>query len=589
MAHGAELQMFIGDGETRQLYALDRRSGRIVYIEDGQAEPLRPDCRVGHLICPIEGCESRSFTTYGGTQKRHHFKHLHRGAAAHGPESYYHQLGKALLGQRLRDRHPEARVVVDQEALDNGQRPDVLVQFPDARRFGFELQYSPLTAEEFERRHRGYAQQGVVDVWLLGHLPPHLRPSRDSSFMVDLGPLAQAIHAAGQPIRFFSPDERKIAAVLCESGLFYRYSHVGELAYDDLELCEIRGETFWTPTDDIETAARIAREAEEEKERPQREAAAARAEAKHRAGAERKKREADWKVEHRRGRRQREQAWRVAEPKVRACFGLDELPAIISEARPSDWGVEWHPAHWHARFFWKHIEGKLGETFSYSDAIRDFYREQPYGRESAQRAVGGYLFQLRRSGYLLFYADGYWIDGDILVVADLKHPPSSAQAQQLLAADLAVDNGDVILAAPDYAILQRLRPRRDEDAELPILFQIVEQERQRQRDIQERAAADDPLVQMGGTDFKLNVCEGRVEILLYDDLWQSPFQSEVREIVAANPGDARVAVTVFPRERGPIREIALAGRVEPVAFAAAAEGSAHAGMALTASLSQSWL
>lgn len=571
MAHGAELQRFIGDGETRQLYALDQRSRRIVHIEDGQAESLRPDCRAGHLICPIEGCESRAFTTYGGTQKRHHFKHLHRGAAAHGPESYYHQLGKALLGQRLRDRHPEARVVVDQEALDNGQRPDVLVHFPDGRRFGFELQYSPLIGEEFERRHRGYVEQGVVDVWLLGHLPPHLRPPRDSSFMVDLGPLALAIHAAGQPIRFFNPDERKIATVLCESGLFSRFSRVGELGYDDLELCEIRGNAFWAPTDDVEAVARVAREAKEATERQAREAQAARAEARHRARVEVERRQASWEVEHRHGRSKREQAWRIAEPKVRACFELDELPAIISEARPSDWGVERYPAHWHARFFWKHIEGKLGETFSYSDAIRDFYREQPYGRESARAAVGGYLFQLRHSGYLLFYADGWRIDGDILVVADLKHPPSNAQARQLLTAALAVDNGDVVLVAPDHTILQRLRPQRDEDAELPILFQIIEQERQRQRELEERAAADDPLIQMDGCDFKLNLCERQVEILLYDDLWQSPFQVELREIVAANPGDARVALTVFPREHGPIREIALAGRVAPLAFAAAAE------------------
>lgn len=41
-------------------------------------------------------------------------------------------------------------------------------------------------------------------------------------------------------------------------------------------------------------------------------------------------------------------------------------------------------------------------------------------------AVRGYLFFLARRGYLDFWATGYWIESEITVVADAKHPPDDA-------------------------------------------------------------------------------------------------------------------------------------------------------------------
>jgi hypothetical protein len=67
---------------------------------------------------------------------------------------------------------------VDHEAVDNGQVPDVLVVFPDGRRFAFEIQYAPLTIDAWRARHAGYRAQDIVDIWLFGHIPPHLRVAR---------------------------------------------------------------------------------------------------------------------------------------------------------------------------------------------------------------------------------------------------------------------------------------------------------------------------------------------------------------------------------------------------------------------------
>jgi hypothetical protein len=42
------------------------------------------------------------------------------------------------------------------------------------------------------------------------------------------------------------------------------------------------------------------------------------------------------------------------------------------------------------------------------------------------RAIRTYLFHLSRAGYVEFWAQGYWIETDIRVLADSKQPPARA-------------------------------------------------------------------------------------------------------------------------------------------------------------------
>jgi hypothetical protein len=429
MAHPPELRRFIGGKETRQLFALDMRIGRIIQIPEGGAPALRSDCHDGHLVCPIETCDSRSFTTVGGS-KRHHFRHRIVGARAHGRESYYHQLGKALLGQAIRERYPSARVVVDKEALDGGQRPDVLVELPEGARFAFELQYSPLTVESWQARHYGYEADGVIDVWIFGHLPPHLRPSRYHreqrfAWAIEVTPLARALHASGAPVRFFSPDERTFATALIESGEpFLRAWDAAELSFESVDACEIRGEKFWTPTDDVEDAARVARAAEVQRA----EADARRRKAEHvlrLADDARRERNRDriaaWK---KRKEAEAERAWQSdGEPRFLQLVGLAETPPIIARELRADRGIYEHPARWHAELYWCLLHGRVGSAFTFRQAARRFYKAQPKDTRGARIALAGYLFELRRRGYVTFASEGTWIEGDIVVIADLRHPP----------------------------------------------------------------------------------------------------------------------------------------------------------------------
>jgi hypothetical protein len=405
MAHSAELRRFLGGKETRQLFALDRRSARIVELPDGRARELRSDCHAGRLVCPIESCENRAFTTVGGS-KRHHFRHRVPGARAHGRESYYHQLGKALLGQRLADGHPEARVVVDREALDNAQRPDVLVEFPDGRRFAFELQYSPLSLEAWRARHAGYEDQGLIDVWLLGHLRPHLRPSRYHreerfAWALEVTPLARALHGSGSPVRFFNPDEQTIATALLESGDgLLRGWDATTLAFDPLDVCEIRADRFWAPTDDLEESARAVRLSEER--RREEEHARWRAEEKRRQRE--RKRIAEWKA---RKQDQAARLWTVeAQPRFLDLVGLARTPPIIEQELRADRGIHLHPAHWHAQLYWRFLHRKIGSCFFFGEAVRRFYAAQPKHKRGARIALAGYLFELRRQGYVTFKSEG---------------------------------------------------------------------------------------------------------------------------------------------------------------------------------------
>ena len=106
---------------------------------------------------------------------------------------------------------------VDHEAVDSGQLPDVLVAFPDGRRFAFEVQYAPLTIDAWRARHAGYRAHGIVDIWLFGHIPPHLRAARAQAgepVRFVFSHLLEAVDLAGCIARWIDPDERAVRTPL---------------------------------------------------------------------------------------------------------------------------------------------------------------------------------------------------------------------------------------------------------------------------------------------------------------------------------------------------------------------------------------
>ena len=133
------------------------------------------------LTCP--GCQA-PVVLHAGTVRAHHFAHL-PGAVCTlpqtEPETEEHRAGKLLLARWLRERLPEAHVVVEAFLPRTRQRADVLALLPSSadkpRQIALEFQCANLAAREWRRRHRLYRDAGIEDLWLLGGSRLHFEPT----------------------------------------------------------------------------------------------------------------------------------------------------------------------------------------------------------------------------------------------------------------------------------------------------------------------------------------------------------------------------------------------------------------------------
>lgn len=467
-ARHPELAGFAASKETRQLFALDRKTGLIVQLPDGQADLFRAGCRSGRYVCPIESCDSPAYDAVGGSRgRRHHFRHRTVGAGGHAPETWLHEMGKHVLAQHLKERYPHASVYPDTKAVDGGQRPDVLVEI-DGHRLAFEVQYSPITVGDWRRRHEGYRAAGVQDVWLFGNRPPHFRQARTlpNEIALSLSQLLWEVHRSGMHVRFIGPDALAIATVMVESGDRYdRALDRFKIALDPLEACEIVDGCFVVPADAVELEARARREEEErayeeemrrqqavwERERARREAEQAR----RAADQARRERDAD-KIAAFKARKQREQeeAWQQAEPRFLQLVGLEATPPIIAREIRGDRGIWMHPAHWHAQLYWEWLHGKVGSSFSFKQAGRRWYRRQgDKGKRGTTIALTAYLWELKRQGFVDFDAFGAYIESKICVLADLTNLPTQKVFTVGGVLRVVENDGGRILVAPNGEIV----------------------------------------------------------------------------------------------------------------------------------------
>jgi Competence protein CoiA-like family len=415
--------------EVRQLFARDRRlppDAPLVFIEIGAAGRLRADCAAGQLVCPVPDCPDPRLITRGGT-RRDHFAHRHVvDATSHAPERWYHLCAKHLIGDWARHRYPRARVQVDHEAVDNGQVPDVLVAFPDGRRFAFEVQYAPLTIDAWCARHDGYRALGIGDIWLFGHIPPHLRaaraePGQPTRFV--FSHLLEAVELAGCMARWIDPDERAVRTPLHAVG--WRRVRSGSGAWllveappEPLEACALDAGGLHAPADVAQATVRTEHLAELAREVAHRAVRAQQVDEHRRAVATYAQRrrsalEADW------------EAYR------RARFrNPNDVPAIIAEVGEQDEGIDdYLPAHWHALLFEQLIQGRIGTSFTYGRAVAPFLSAPRARPRAVYRALSAYLERLRRAGYVDFRSNaaGY-IGGPIRVLADTRHRPEPTRS-----------------------------------------------------------------------------------------------------------------------------------------------------------------
>ena len=429
------LSDFTAGRERRQLHARDTRQSADAphrFIREGEAERLRADCRAGILICPVPDCADPRYTTVGGA-KRDHFRHLSLAGGVHAPETYHHFMGKRVVGEWARRLYPEATVHVDDQHVrsDVGlvQVPDVLVEFPDGRRFAFEIQYAPITRDDWWRRHDGYERQGISDVWLWGHERRYLREARDHAGRIQLGPVPFEIQRAGLPLHWINPDDGQIASVRDVSDPWTeaerRHGRRGRpqwesvsLAYEPLAECRIEGHRFVTPlmSYELEHRTEIAQELLRQRERERRERAA------RRKVVEDEARRREERRAYAQQRADEEYERNVRPAVLRRFAGAMEVIEVVLQ---HDRAIYRSPAQWHAKVFDLFIEGRIGEVFTFEDVMSRLIDRLEGRIDDMPLAAYHYLRFLEERGHLECRLDDRKLITEAVVLADAAHPPGS--------------------------------------------------------------------------------------------------------------------------------------------------------------------
>jgi len=211
-----EIASFFGGGDPRLITAAYRepaRAGELYILEDGNAASIREWTRT-HLRCPFLDCPQPQLKAVARARRRDGFSHL-PGAHRHSPESVHHLQGKAVVAEWLRAKFgPDA---VEVEAASDTQRTriaDVMLTLPEGQRVAFEIQYAPLTVQQWIERHESYRDQGIVDVWLWGHTRLTKAVSREDSTLFIMSDVQDEVMSRGLPVLFLHPDRRRLGVAV---------------------------------------------------------------------------------------------------------------------------------------------------------------------------------------------------------------------------------------------------------------------------------------------------------------------------------------------------------------------------------------
>jgi hypothetical protein len=175
------------DGEQRFVWGLHKDTGHLWYLEEDTAREWRAHVKQ-FIVCPVPGCGAQLTTAHRRT-KRDGLVHLSKDGG-HTGESIFHSQGCAVLEGWLSTNYPNSKVKREEYTNAEGERrADVLITSPAGDRVAFEVQYSPLTPDDWRTRHESYRRQGIADVWLFGHTSKQLR--FDRSGFLSLTPTGQ--------------------------------------------------------------------------------------------------------------------------------------------------------------------------------------------------------------------------------------------------------------------------------------------------------------------------------------------------------------------------------------------------------------
>ncbi|MEV1130509.1 competence protein CoiA family protein [Agromyces sp. NPDC049794] len=145
--------------------------------------------------------------------RRDGFAHF-RKVEQHAPMGTHHLQAQLMLERWLRSRYPDAVVEMEATTEDGCRRADVMLLSPTGRRAAFEVQYAALTPHAWQARHDDYTSQGIVDIWLWGHVSPHLRHIRGVDDRLAPTPVMQRLSDQGLPVLWINPETEQLGVAL---------------------------------------------------------------------------------------------------------------------------------------------------------------------------------------------------------------------------------------------------------------------------------------------------------------------------------------------------------------------------------------
>lgn len=445
--------------ETAQVWAEDRVTGEPRYIGRGQAAELREEAKAAWQ-CPVPGCSDARISTRGGS-RRDHFFHLTDGAGHSDGESLQHLQAKAMLAAWAREQAPAARVEEERSIKDpvtrRTRRPDVLAEWPDGRRVGFEVEYKSWSVADWRAKQDDFDGHEPLTraVWLFGHLPRYLaQPPRPADHdeadwdVVLIREIPQAVAGAGMPVLHVNPLDRTIGTVVIEDvslaearrwPLWYRAENLGLIGLRLPVDSDTRGRLVVCPLDECEldpelglvtpvmrevrrVAAEIMAAAAEDRARDElaeQQRAAQRQAAERQAAAEQST--AQSRKAYALAAAERDaKAWTDHPFRLALIKHYGQVPPLLAKRLEDDRGVLGHHEHWHCVAFRDLVRGKIGKTWTvrqvYAVIAQSFkLHNEPHYRGPA---ITGFLNHLDDHELIAFD----WHGGIVRVLNDDPNP-----------------------------------------------------------------------------------------------------------------------------------------------------------------------
>ncbi|MEV6363210.1 competence protein CoiA [Nocardia asteroides] len=205
-------------GSTQLLtVALDVTQGTYVRAPENSRDPRVPELRsMGYsgdqtLVCALCFAEKNELaplivkSRLGGS-RRPHFAHPAGSGPSNGrhrAESVWHLTSKAVLAEWARLQPGVIDVRNEAWLPDHQRRADVRIVFDDGQQLALEVQASPLTDQEWLRRHNDYRSNGIIDLWIW-----------HPDFPPNWGPLAAPDGA--QQLWTMDPDRRSLSLMVAK-------------------------------------------------------------------------------------------------------------------------------------------------------------------------------------------------------------------------------------------------------------------------------------------------------------------------------------------------------------------------------------